>query len=80
MNCAEFDHIDLEFQNGEDVVNPTECFLKFLELPEDETLDLDLRQCAVVLMCYLDRLSLPYMPSSRTNRVGTGYSVGYHYS
>ena len=42
-------------------VSPTECFLRYLSLPDDDTLELDLRQCAVVIMSHLDRLAAPYM-------------------
>lgn len=43
-------------------VNPTECFLRFLSLPEGDTLPVDLRQAAVFIMAHLDRLSMPHIP------------------
>lgn len=58
----------LNFQYGICSVSPTECFLRYLTLPEDETISVDLRQCAVVIMCHLDRLALPYMPPSEAQR------------
>lgn len=48
--------------DGMPVVNSTECFLSLLTLPEDEGLSVDLQQCAMVIMCHLDRLASPYLP------------------
>ncbi|XP_054929802.1 E3 ubiquitin-protein ligase HERC2 isoform X6 [Dermacentor andersoni] len=51
------------YENGDiPVVNPTECFLSLLTLPDDDSLSVDLQQCAVVIMCHLDRLASPYLP------------------
>ncbi|XP_039287848.1 E3 ubiquitin-protein ligase HERC2 [Nilaparvata lugens] len=43
-------------------VSPTECFLRFLELPDDDTLGVDLQLVAVVIMAHLDRLAAPFLP------------------
>lgn len=43
-------------------VNPTECLLRYLELPEDEDISVDLEQAAVILLCHLDRLAAPHTP------------------
>lgn len=52
------------YENGDvPFMNPTECFLSFLTLPDDDSLSVDLQQCAVVIMCHLDRLASPYLPS-----------------
>ena len=50
-------------------MSPTECFLRYLTLPDDDTTQVDLRQCAVVLMSHLDRLSAPYMPPAEKQKV-----------
>lgn len=42
--------------------NPTDCFLRFLSLPEDDTINVDLRQAAVFIMAHLDRLATPHIP------------------
>ncbi len=54
-------NIDCTFQSGQYIVRPTECFLRYLTLPGDDTMAVDLRQCAVVIMSHLDRLAQPYM-------------------
>ncbi|XP_054270101.1 E3 ubiquitin-protein ligase HERC2 isoform X2 [Macrosteles quadrilineatus] len=41
-------------------VSPTACFLQYLELPEDDCIDLQL--AAIVIMAHLDRLATPYLP------------------
>lgn len=41
-------------------VSPTACFLQYLELPEHDTIDLEL--AAIVIMAHLDRLAIPYLP------------------
>ncbi|XP_038055580.1 E3 ubiquitin-protein ligase HERC2-like [Patiria miniata] len=46
------------------VVSPTECFLRYLTLPDDDDASIDLRQAAVIVMSHLDRLAAPYMPST----------------
>ncbi|XP_063244096.1 E3 ubiquitin-protein ligase HERC2 isoform X2 [Bacillus rossius redtenbacheri] len=43
-------------------VNPTECFLRFLQLPSIDSALVDLKQAAVVLVSHLDRLASPYLP------------------
>lgn len=50
--------------NSPGVVSPNECFLNCLELPEDDSLLIDLRQAAVVVMAHLDRLAAPYLPQT----------------
>ncbi|XP_046386640.1 E3 ubiquitin-protein ligase HERC2 isoform X3 [Ischnura elegans] len=42
--------------------SPTECFLRYLELPENDEVCIDLRQTAVVIMSHLDRLAAPCAP------------------
>jgi hypothetical protein len=51
-------------------VSPTECFLRFLVIPDDETMSVDLRQSVVVILSHLDRLSEPYMPPQEPNKAG----------
>lgn len=43
-------------------LSPNESFLRYLTLPEDSELAIDLRQTAVVVMAHLDRLATPCMP------------------
>lgn len=43
---------------------PTESFLRFLTLPEQETANVDMRLAAVVIVSHLDRLAKPHLPST----------------
>ncbi|XP_076870833.1 LOW QUALITY PROTEIN: E3 ubiquitin-protein ligase HERC2 [Brachyhypopomus gauderio] len=43
-------------------LSPNECFLRYLTLPQDNDLAIDLRQTAVVIMAHLDRLAVPCSP------------------
>ncbi|KAK8398901.1 hypothetical protein O3P69_004178 [Scylla paramamosain] len=47
-------------------VSPTECLLRYLELPEDEGVSVDLEQAAVILLCHLDRLAVSHNPPLHT--------------
>ncbi|XP_065082582.1 probable E3 ubiquitin-protein ligase HERC2 [Ochlerotatus camptorhynchus] len=42
---------------------PTESFLRFLTLPENETTNVDLKQAAVIIISHLDRLAKPHLPA-----------------
>ncbi|KAL8607282.1 hypothetical protein ACOMHN_047613 [Nucella lapillus] len=53
------------------VVSPTQCFLNYLTIPEDENTPVDLRQSAVVIMSHLDRLCTPYLPPTSTQKGGS---------
>ncbi|KAI0242379.1 hypothetical protein LSAT2_013651 [Lamellibrachia satsuma] len=53
------------------LVSPTECFLRYLNVPEDDLSPVDLRQCAVVIMSHLDRLSQPYLPPADGQKTHT---------
>lgn len=54
----------------------TECFLRHLVLPEDDELRVDLRQCAVVIASYLDKIAHNFLPPSGGNMVSSKtYSV-----
>lgn len=44
-------------------MSPTECFLRFLELPYDDKVVLDLKLAAVIMMSYINRLIVPYLPT-----------------
>ena len=50
-------------------VSPTESFLRYLALPEDEAEFVELQHCAVVLVSHLDRLAAPYLPLSSNQKV-----------
>ncbi|XP_077153037.1 E3 ubiquitin-protein ligase HERC2 isoform X1 [Ranitomeya variabilis] len=55
-------------------LSPNENFLRYLILPQDNELAIDLRQTAVVIMAHLDRLAAPCMPpqcSSPTSHKGS---------
>uniref|UniRef100_A0A3B3QN49 E3 ubiquitin-protein ligase HERC2 n=1 Tax=Paramormyrops kingsleyae TaxID=1676925 RepID=A0A3B3QN49_9TELE len=55
-------------------LSPNESFLRYLTLPQDNDLAIDLRQTAVVIMAHLDRLAGPCCPpqcSSPTSHKGT---------
>ncbi|KAJ8681467.1 hypothetical protein QAD02_017254 [Eretmocerus hayati] len=41
---------------------PCEALLKYLQVPEDESLAVDLRKAAVIVMCHLCRLAKPLLP------------------
>ncbi|XP_015606913.1 E3 ubiquitin-protein ligase HERC2 isoform X2 [Cephus cinctus] len=41
---------------------PCEVLLKYLRLPEDDAVAVDLRKAAVVIMCHLSRLATPLLP------------------
>ncbi|XP_077983839.1 E3 ubiquitin-protein ligase HERC2-like [Glandiceps talaboti] len=64
----------LEESNGSLKVSPTDCFLRYLQLPQDDEASVDLRQTAVVIMSHLDRLSLPYAPPSAVQKVSSSGS------
>lgn len=50
-------------------MSPTECFLRYLAFLDDQSLDVDLRMSAVVIMSHLDRLCSPYLPPSVSHKV-----------
>nr|XP_004552854.2 E3 ubiquitin-protein ligase HERC2 isoform X1 [Maylandia zebra] len=55
-------------------LSPNESFLRYLTLPQDNDLAIDLRQTAVVIMAHLDRLASPCSPphcNSPTSHKGT---------
>ncbi|XP_076028585.1 E3 ubiquitin-protein ligase HERC2 isoform X2 [Oratosquilla oratoria] len=58
-------------------VSPTECLLRYLELPEDDSVNVDLEQGAVILLCHLDRLASPLLPPLHTphGRTAQGQEV-----
>lgn len=47
--------------------SPTQCFLRFLSLPNDTSISMDLKQSAVIVMCHLDRLTLNYVDMIKNN-------------
>lgn len=56
----------------------TECFLRFLTLPDQENANVDLKQAAVVIISHLDRLAKPHMPSAHS--IQTNYNAMNKYS
>ena len=57
-----------DITEDDDDVHPTECFLQYLDIPEDDSVDIDLQQTAVVIMSHLDRLARPLCPASADTR------------
>lgn len=50
--------------------SPTESFLRFLALPDDDNAPIDLKQAAVVIISHLDRLAKPHLPAGNfSNKV-----------
>lgn len=49
----------------------TQIFLDLLEVPEDDTCEIDLKQAAVFVMAHLDRLASPQIPVVSFNKVST---------
>lgn len=70
-------------------LSPNENFLRYLILPQDNELAIDLRQTAVVVMAHLDRLATPCMPPqcssptshkvmySKLDKLNGGYAKAY---
>ncbi len=57
------------FQGGLLPPSPTEVLLRYMMLPDDEVMEVDLRQCAVLIMSHLDRLATPFMPPTEAQKV-----------
>ena len=51
------------------VVSPTDVLLRYLVLPDEELMEVDLRQCSVIIMSHLDRLAAAYMPPTEAQKV-----------
>ena len=51
-------------------IHPNQCFLQYVEYPEDEGCCIDLQQAAVVVMAHLDRLARPLCRSSEQPPAG----------
>uniref|UniRef100_A0A3Q1BBT6 HECT-type E3 ubiquitin transferase n=1 Tax=Amphiprion ocellaris TaxID=80972 RepID=A0A3Q1BBT6_AMPOC len=67
VDCADFQILTAP-------LSPNESFLRYLTLPQDNDLAIDLRQTAVVIMAHLDRLASPCSPphcNSPTSHKGT---------
>ena len=71
------DHQQPQDVEDEDVVHPTQCFLQYLDYPEDETSCIDLQQAAVVIMSHLDRLARPLCPLTSSSPPGVRQSYGW---
>ncbi|MEE6507644.1 hypothetical protein FKM82_027611 [Ascaphus truei] len=70
----EIHNMEKEIQILSCPLSPNESFLRYLTLPQDNELAIDLRQTAVVIMAHLDRLAAPCMPpqcSSPTSHKGS---------
>ncbi|KAJ8950701.1 hypothetical protein NQ318_012781 [Aromia moschata] len=62
-------------EEPEDNASITKLFLDFLELPGDESCEVDLRQAAVFVMAHLDRLAAPHVPPLAFNK-SASYFIG----
>ena len=51
------------------MISPTECFLRYATLPEDDIELLDVQQVAVTILSYLDRFSISYSPVQKFGKV-----------
>lgn len=60
-------------QSETHTISPTEIFLNFLTYPEDPNTLIDLRMSAVVIMSHLDRLVVPYLQPSTTQKVSSSF-------
>ncbi|XP_048589232.1 E3 ubiquitin-protein ligase HERC2 isoform X2 [Nematostella vectensis] len=60
---------DESLPSGAPQVSPVESFLRYLDLPEDESEFVELQYAAVVLISHLDRLAVPYTPPSSKQKV-----------
>uniref|UniRef100_A0A1S4H7N6 HECT-type E3 ubiquitin transferase n=1 Tax=Anopheles gambiae TaxID=7165 RepID=A0A1S4H7N6_ANOGA len=49
---------------------PTESFLRFLALPDNETTCVDLKLAAVIIISHLDRLAKPHLPAGNCSTKG----------
>lgn len=69
IQCAKARIVEPEkYDENNYSVSPTEFFLKYLTYPEDQSLAIDLRMSAVVVMSHLDRLCQPYLPLNTSNK------------
>ncbi|KAK6487232.1 E3 ubiquitin-protein ligase HERC2 isoform X2 [Huso huso] len=72
--CKDSPNTEEELQILTSPLSPNESFLRYLTLPQDNDLAIDLRQTAVVVMAHLDRLAAPCIPpqcSSPTSHKGS---------
>lgn len=55
----------------------TDAFLRFLHLPDDDRVEVDLRQAAVIVIAHLDRLAVPHIPlQTFSSKDGDGADYG----
>ena len=48
--------------------SPTQCYLDYVTLPNDNSTLLDLKQVAAILLSHLDRIATPYCNMSMENQ------------
>lgn len=58
-------------------ISPTECFLRYLQLPDNDSVAVDLKQAAVVIMSHLDRLAAPHAPPATFSKVS--YCIVFYF-
>lgn len=57
------------------MISPTECFLRYAPLPEDDLELLDVQQVAVTILSYLDGFSTSHLPSKNVSGVRSSHDV-----
>lgn len=60
----------------EDFISCTRIFLDLVSLPDDDSIEIDLRQTAVYLLAYLDKLAFPHISPSSLNKVNYLWKIG----
>ena len=65
--------LDKPVEAGESVqsmaaVSPTQSFLQYLTLPDDDVF-VDLKQAALIVLCHIDRLAESYKPDDEADQV-----------
>jgi len=54
------------------MLSPTVSFLRYLHVPDDPDLIVDLQQTAVILLAHIDRLVTPYLPGDSEQKPAAG--------
>lgn len=58
-----------EKDSNEENLSITQTYLSFVELPEDDSVEVDLKQASSFIMAHLDRLAEPHIPPLSFNKV-----------
>ncbi|XP_044262446.1 E3 ubiquitin-protein ligase HERC2 isoform X2 [Tribolium madens] len=63
-----------EKDSNEENLSSTQTYLSFIELPEDDSVEIDLKQAASFIMAHLDRLAKPHIPPLSFNKSNFYYN------